>query len=135
MWRGLDLACSLKQAPSRTYSEHDAYESSKREIEHARIEQSLKSITHIHLFLNSETDDQSRTASRPAIAMRNIVHLQPCFVRYLAGRDLPGRPAWRRAQYHLDLHCYTIATGIEINRGVGRHHGNDLREISRAHEG
>ena len=51
MWRGLDLACSLKQAPSRTYSEHDAYESSKREIEHARIEQSLKSITHIHLFL------------------------------------------------------------------------------------
>jgi hypothetical protein len=46
MRRGLDLACSLKQAPSRTRSEHDAYESPKREIEHARIQQSLKSITH-----------------------------------------------------------------------------------------
>jgi hypothetical protein len=45
--RGLDLACSPKQSPHRAYSEHDAYDSAKREIDRARIEQNLKGVTHI----------------------------------------------------------------------------------------
>src|SRR5271165_6339897 len=45
--RGLGLVCSLKQSPRRGYSEHDAYDSAKREIDRARIEQNLKNVTRI----------------------------------------------------------------------------------------
>jgi hypothetical protein len=36
----------MKHAPSRTYSKHNAQDSAKREVEPARIKQSLQGVTH-----------------------------------------------------------------------------------------
>jgi hypothetical protein len=44
----LDSVCALKQALGRPYSEHNAYDSAKREVDCAGIKQSLKGITHVH---------------------------------------------------------------------------------------
>jgi hypothetical protein len=46
----LDFSCSLKQAPGRAYSKHNAYDGAKREVEPAGIEQNLKGVTHILEF-------------------------------------------------------------------------------------
>src|SRR5262249_33813019 len=46
--RALDFVCPLKQAPGRAYSERNAYDCAKRDLERARIKQHLKGIAHTH---------------------------------------------------------------------------------------